>query len=291
MKRYFNPRLVLIPAILFLLSGCSTTCTHEWNEATCLEPKTCTKCGAAEGEALGHTWSEATCTEPKVCLLCGKTDGAARGHSVELSVEQEATCTEQGSMTGICSVCGETVSEVIPPTGIHTVENWLLVSQATCSEEGNETGACTVCGETLTRSIEKLPHEDDEAWVVSQAATATAPGEKSTHCKNCGIVLQTESFELSLAEKNALRSAESYLSFMAFSRSGLIDQLEFEGYSTETATVAVDSLQVDWYEQAAKSAESYLSFMSFSRSGLISQLEFEGFTREQAEYGVSAVGY
>ena len=65
---------------------------------------------------------------------------------------------------------------------------------------------------------------------------------------------------------------------MSFSRSGLIRQLEFERYSTHDATVAVDSLRVDWNQQAAKSARSYLDFMSFSRDGLIHQLEFEGFT-------------
>ena len=94
-----------------------------------------------------------------------------------------------------------------------------------------------------------------------------------------------------MEEKNAFKSAENYLSFTAFSRSGLIKQLEFEGYSKEAATTAVDCMVVDWKEQAAKSAEKYLSFMSFSRSGLIDQLKFEGFTQEEAEYGVTAVGY
>ena len=78
---------------------------------------------------------------------------------------------------------------------------------------------------------------------------------------------------------------------MAFSRKGLIEQLEFEGFSKAAATVAVDSIVVDWNEQAAKKAESYLDVMSFSRKGLISQLKFEGFTQKQAEYGVEAVGY
>lgn len=94
-----------------------------------------------------------------------------------------------------------------------------------------------------------------------------------------------------LGERNALASAESYLSFTAFSRSGLIKQLEYEGYTESEALYAVENCGADWYEQAAKSAESYLSHMSFSRSGLIKQLEYEGFTHEQAEYGVKAVGY
>lgn len=71
----------------------------------------------------------------------------------------------------------------------------------------------------------------------------------------------------------------------------MIDQLEFEGYSTEDATYAADHCGADWNEQAAKSAKNYLNFTSFSRKGLIEQLEFEGFTHEQAVYGVEQNGY
>lgn len=78
---------------------------------------------------------------------------------------------------------------------------------------------------------------------------------------------------------------------MGFSRSGLIDQLEYEEFTTEQATFGVDNITVDWNEQAALKAESYLDLMSFSRSSLITQLEYEGFTREQAEYGATAVGF
>jgi hypothetical protein len=78
---------------------------------------------------------------------------------------------------------------------------------------------------------------------------------------------------------------------MAFSRTGLIQQLEFEGYSSGDATWAVDNVAVDWNEQAAKKAREYLDFMSFSRSGLIQQLVFEGFTNQQAEYGASQAGF
>lgn len=93
-----------------------------------------------------------------------------------------------------------------------------------------------------------------------------------------------------VSQQNALREAGSYLKFSAFSRSGLIGQLEYEKYSLEDATWAVDRVKVDWNEQAAKSAESYLKFTSFSRSGLVDQLLYEGFSPEQAEYGVSKTG-
>jgi hypothetical protein len=91
-------------------------------------------------------------------------------------------------------------------------------------------------------------------------------------------------------QENASQSADDYLSMTAFSRSGLIDQLKFEGYSTADATYGVDSQHANWNTQAARSAADYLDMTSFSRSGLIDQLMFEGYTRTQAEYGVNQTG-
>lgn len=96
---------------------------------------------------------------------------------------------------------------------------------------------------------------------------------------------------VTIGQKNALNSAKDYLELMAFSYSGLIEQLEYEGYTTEEATYAADNCGADWNEQAAKSAQAYLDMMSFSRAELIDQLIYEGFTSEQAEYGATAVGY
>jgi len=94
-----------------------------------------------------------------------------------------------------------------------------------------------------------------------------------------------------LSQQNAVKKAESYLSWGSFSRSGLIDQLEFEGFSKAEASYAVDKLNVDWRQQAVKKAESYLSWGSFSRSGLIDQLEFEGFSKADATYAADQVGF
>lgn len=95
----------------------------------------------------------------------------------------------------------------------------------------------------------------------------------------------------SAGEQNALRSAEQYLGLMAFSYSGLIQQLTFEGYTDSEAAYAADHCGADWNEQAAKAAKQYLDMMAFSRDGLIEQLEFEGYTHEQAVYGASQNGY
>lgn len=101
--------------------------------------------------------------------------------------------------------------------------------------------------------------------------------------------------------EQAVKSAQSYLKYMAFSRKGLIKQLSSEygeQFTEEQAEYAVSYLElnglVDWNEQAIKCAESYLKYMSFSREGLYNQLTSEygeQFTAEQAEYALSVLGY
>lgn len=92
-------------------------------------------------------------------------------------------------------------------------------------------------------------------------------------------------------QKNAVRSAKQYLSVQGFSRSGLIQQLSSDygdGYNVTDATVAIDSLNIDWTKQAVRSAKQYLSIQGFSCKGLIDQLSSsagDGYTESQANYG------
>lgn len=98
--------LYILPVLAFLLSltGC---CMHSWTEATCTEPKTCSKCGATEGTAKGHTFHEATCNAPKTCEICGYTEGEKLEHHF-----LEATCEEPET----CEYCGETRGEALGHT-------------------------------------------------------------------------------------------------------------------------------------------------------------------------------
>ena len=102
--------------------------------------------------------------------------------------------------------------------------------------------------------------------------------------------------DLTRSQKNAVRSANAYLSFSGFSRKGLIDQLSSEygdGYEVDDATKAVDSLTVDWSQQAVRSAQQYLNMMGFSCKGLIQQLSSDfgdKYTVEQATFGANQAG-
>ena len=90
--------LLLILAGMFL-SGCCLP--HDWQDATCVEPKTCSKCGKTKGKALGHTWIDATCTEPKICSVCGETEGDPLGHdTTPADFEHPETCKRCGETFG-----------------------------------------------------------------------------------------------------------------------------------------------------------------------------------------------
>ena len=91
-----------------------------------------------------------------------------------------------------------------------------------------------------------------------------------------------------VSQQQAVRKAASYLRSSSFSRSGLIGQLQYEGFSLADATYGVDAQNADWSQQAVKKGASYLRSSSFSRSGLIGQLQYEGFSSAEATYGTDA---
>ncbi|MBE5403396.1 prophage Lp1 protein 5 [Mycobacteroides abscessus subsp. massiliense] len=92
------------------------------------------------------------------------------------------------------------------------------------------------------------------------------------------------------SQQNAVRMAQKYIAMSPFSRKGLIEQLQYEGFSLEDATYGVDNITVDWNAQAAKHAQKYLNMSAFSRQGLMEQLIYEGYTPAQAQYGVASTG-
>ncbi|WP_406944143.1 Ltp family lipoprotein [Halobacillus sp. SY10] len=131
------------------------------------------------------------------------------------------------------------------------------------------------------KEAEEQKKKEEEERKAKEEAEQKAKEEEERKAKEDSVTV---------SQKQAVAMAEHYLSFMAFSKSGLIDQLEFEGFSTEDATYGVEHISVDWQEQAVIKAEEYLDFMAFSRQGLIDQLVFEGFSQEHAAYAASQVG-
>lgn len=93
--------------------------------------------------------------------------------------------------------------------------------------------------------------------------------------------------EATLGEKNALEKAYQYFNSSAFSYKGIIEQLEYEGFTTSEATYAADNCGENWNRQALKCAERYFNTSAFSYKGIIEQLEYEGFTTSEATYAAN----
>lgn len=136
---------------------------------------------------------------------------------------------------------------------------------------------------TLDKSdnLDDLDDEDDDDydydWDDDDSSASTSSVTSSSG--------QNEN--LSTERASALQMAHDYLRSSAFSRTGLIEQLEYEGFSKDDATYAVDNCGADWKAQAALMAKQYRKSSAFSHNGLVDQLEYEGFTPEQAEYGAT----
>lgn len=153
-----------------------------------------------------------------------------------------------------------------------------------CDGETSNSTLFTVLGDDTSSS----DHDDAETSIDSGSAPSGSSSGGASNNSNAQSV--SSSSTGSTSQRTALDRAKSYLSSMAFSRQGLIDQLEYEGFSTSDATYAVDHVGADWNAQAIREAKSYLRSMPFSYSGLIDQLEYEGFTSSQATYGADNCG-
>ena len=87
----------------------------------------------------------------------------------------------------------------------------------------------------------------------------------------------------------AVAMAREYLSHMAFSRKGLREQLEYEGFSSETASRAVKAVYSDENGNCLRCARNYMQHMTFSKAGLRGQLEYEGYSAAAINYAIGEV--
>ena len=81
--------MIMFVVLVLVFAGCGHE--HTFGKATCLEPQTCTECGATNGTVLGHAWMDATCQATKTCERCDETQDEKIDHDV---------------MEGKCSMCG-----------------------------------------------------------------------------------------------------------------------------------------------------------------------------------------
>ena len=178
---------------------------------------------------------------------------------------------------GSCKGTSKSIDKEVPALITATVDtdgNLLVVLCIITDSEGAD--------EAVPISQSLLESALPDAFDSSTPSSSTSSSDSQTSNRS--------SYTPTRGEQNALSTAHDYLDTMAFSRSGLIDQLKYEGYTSSEAEYAVDNCGADWDYQAVLMAEEYLDAMPFSRSGLIEQLEYEGFSYSQASAAATAAG-
>ena len=176
---------------------------HTWDEGTVtIEPSggregettyTCTACGATKTEVIPathvHSYSEEWRYDGTmhwhICSCGSKRD--TQSHAWDAgTVQQEATCTEPGSVLYTCTVCGATKSESI--SAEHTPGEWTVVTEASCTEDGKQEQRCTVCGTVLKEMTIAATGHTAGAWEEED-------GERVRKCTVCGEVLEREAIQ------------------------------------------------------------------------------------------------
>ncbi len=111
----------------------------------------CAECNTPDPNAHIHAWKNATCTAPKTCTKCQATEGSALGHTFgEWNTLTGPTCNREGVKTRLCKTCGTIEQGMIPVNDEHTPETIPAVD-ATCVKAGSTAGLkCTYCEKVLT---------------------------------------------------------------------------------------------------------------------------------------------
>ncbi len=180
----------------------------------------------------------------------------------------------------------------------HLSENEIIFSVKGLSVGKTECYAQTTDGKVKSSKktviVQKIKNNSEPSTEISKEEISKSESSRQESMNvskpESSILESSKTSEISLGKSNALKKAQSYLRISSFSRSGLIEQLEYEGFTEDEATYGVNNCGADWNEQALLKAKSYLKTSSFSYSGLVEQLKYEGFTDEQAEYGASNSG-
>lgn len=107
-------------------------------------------------------------------------------HRFQIEEQTDATCTQEGSQTLRCSLCGTTKNLQVPVKE-HVWSAWNVDTQPTCTESGMQSTHCTTCGKVQTRQIPAKGHAWS-AWNVDIQPTCTEPGKQTHTCTTCGVV-------------------------------------------------------------------------------------------------------
>lgn len=255
MKRIIG--IVLAICLSLSLAGCCLS--HEWDDATCTKPKTCSKCGETKGEALGHKWKSATCEQAKQCSVCGQEEGDPLGHEILLGsyfVDKENLTYNQ-----VCSRCRQNINS-------STIEDLIGDISISSFLHRYNIGAAKVCSEF------KLDASDSDAPTFIQSETTSGYFH--------GIIDLGESCCLVFDGKNSSIPEDGSVGRAAFRRTNLTDEdgdnaAKFRLYAFLYALnpdATKDELKSVWdYYMFQRSSDTPRGRTDFAGSGSITEVK------------------
>ena len=127
---------------------------------------------------------------------------------------KNATCTQVGTKSRKCTVCGKTETQTIAKTGHKSVTDKAI--PATCTTDGKTEGShCSVCGAVIKAqtTITATGHKSS-GWIVDKAASIGVKGSKHKECTVCKKVLETAEIpalsRISISKASVTLSTSTY---------------------------------------------------------------------------------
>jgi uncharacterized protein YkwD len=136
---------------------------------------------------------EATCEKAKTCSVCGAVDGDALGHAIkDWKITNETSCSAEGERIGACERCKKECTEKIEKLPhSHSYEETII--KPTCTEQGYTLYECK-CGDSYKENYTEASHSWTD-WVITKdpgtevhttVFTDVLPfGERTRKCNGC----------------------------------------------------------------------------------------------------------
>ncbi len=167
-------------------------CNHEYYEWKVTVNSTCTSTGE----------------KVKVCNLCSNNELPAgvdnlgydvvEAHTFTEIYRKEATCTQEGSVFRMCSVCFFGYKETLPRNSNHDMLSWVVTVAPGCNVEGVRERRCNRfgCGykETEAVPVDENAHVYNPGDPTTRvtAPTCETPGVEKYVCKVCNKTVERE---------------------------------------------------------------------------------------------------
>lgn len=102
-----------------------------------------------------------------------------------VSYEISSTCTQAGTHSEICFVCGDTVSSETVEVKEHAFDGGIISVMPTNSSEGEIVYSCLTCGKVETRVIPKLSQNHNCIIVIEYVNGFDNKGVQNIKCQDC----------------------------------------------------------------------------------------------------------